>query len=341
MDDLIRAALLDMAKHSPDAATVRAGTNARMRQLRQRRAVLAVAGVAAVASATPLVVRDRPQAGPTSGSLLPPAFPDLPVGPGNVGVAIRHHPTWLPDGFVESARQAVLSAQPTYTAREWSAPGDHPESTVAPRISVSHQSAASPWHPRRSDRQGKKVTVNGADGLAWSDGDDVELEWPSADGGFLRVSLHAVRPGLATARRIAESVVADDVTIMECALAFGWLPPDLVGSAILARSTTDGSGRPSVSAWNQELMLTGGRLWIMCGTATDQWELDSRGRAATVRGLPGRVNPDGDELWVRLPDGRHLLASTQRGAVPFARLVKVMEHIRLGPLPNVAWIGSR
>ncbi|HEU4421666.1 MAG TPA: hypothetical protein VFR67_03885, partial [Pilimelia sp.] len=190
--------------------------------------------------------------------------------------------------------------------------------------------------------------------------------WLAAPGELLSVSITTMPPTTdpeETALRIARSVVADPAAVCEVSVEFGWLPPgygDAQRSFQLGASVKP--GQPVTAATRVEGMFLSpaapGRMADL--TVGVDRPRPAEAQDITVRGRPGWLvwNEQGQSV-VRVPveDGRPLVltvyaAETGRrpaGTLPLRgnrgwtrdELLRVVDAFRLGPVPDLSWIGRR
>ncbi|MBB5873102.1 hypothetical protein F4553_006536 [Allocatelliglobosispora scoriae] len=361
-EDQIRLALTDLARRAPAPETLRAGLARGAVLRRQRRTMLLAGGAVAAGVAVPAALlgsrgglpgtlHPGSRARTAPGSPLPPPAREPAVRPGNTRIALRYRPTWLPDGFVESGRDATLDrSDPAYQQRRWSAPIDpatHNPNTVPPNVAV----LVAPDGPLGAafigdlGSQPEQVAVNGRPALAGQVAGVTTVAWQPRPGITLQVVTHEVVDALATALRVAESVVDDPgAATVESALAFGWLPsfgwlPAEKWKDVVVRTHADPGG-----GWSQDLMLPG-RLWVRYGRETSR-VTGPNARSVTVRGTAGLIDVGDDgtatalEMW--LPDRIHLWVTTDRaGTATRTDLIRTADELRIGSRPYLGWIGGR
>jgi hypothetical protein len=341
-DDEIRDALEHLAQHAPGPDRVLRQFAVRERARRQRRALTLVGGAvaASVAVGAPLVLlRERHNAAP-GGS--PSPYPDPSADPSpspsivNDRLPMRYRPTWLPDGMEEISR-TVGSPDPDDTSaqtRAWH--------NAASKQNVSLQLGG----PSSVDLTGlRRVAVQGGSGWVqdMAGRPSVAVIWQAAPGLFLQVFVDGIPPrSTALPVQIANSVTADGASVLELPVAFGWLPDgyritersvDAASNGWQARIAAD-DGKPipqrsgvSVGMGAKDDMLPNGPKPGMTAPPTD----------VTVRGVTGTfITPN--ILGVPLPDGRWLRVAGQPSQ---ADLVRVADALRIGPVPDLSWLGTR
>ncbi len=337
-DDEIRDALEHLARHAPGPDRVLRQFAVRERARRQRRALTLVGGTvaASVAVGAPLVVlRERHSAAP-GGS--PSPYPDPSPSPSIVNdrLPMRYRPTWLPDGMVETSRTvgSPVADDASAQSRSW----HNAASGQTVTLGVTG--------PNSVDATGlRRVAVHGVSGWVqdMAGRPSVAVIWQVAPDLFLQVFVDGIPPrSTALPVQIANSVTTDGASVLELPVAFGWLPDgyritersvDAASDGWQARIAAD-DGKPipqrsgvSVGMGAKDDMLPNGPKPGMTAPPTD----------VTVRGVTGTfITPT--ILGVPLPDGRWLRVAGQPSQ---ADLVRVADALRIGPVPDLSWLGTR
>jgi hypothetical protein len=343
-DEEIRAAFARLADRAPQPGGVQARLHRAVRVQRQRRALLVAGGVAVGAGVVggvftvgrDLLVRDEYGADvPTSGNLPDPVA--WPPEAGNSVVPLRYRPTWLPDGFVEFERATTLETGPDQLRqrRAWYPEGTSPNVPVDTPHIVLDLVPATYWEI--ADWR-SPVRVNGALGGLGSEASIPVLLWDSGDGLNLGLSVSGFPDNRATALKIARSVVADGVSTVEVALAFGWRPE--VPGGVLEYETGPGGSSISVVANQREVL----NVTIDRQVSDDAYETGP----VPLRGGTGRWYTGGDAIiaWLTLPDGRLLQATADRAPadgvfVTEDDMRRMIDEVRIGPRAANHWIGAR
>ena len=354
-EEMIRTALERVAERAPDGTAVRAALAGNTRLHRQRRTLVLAGGAAAVtvAAGVPLLwPRGKNQ------THVPRREP--PQQAPNPRVPLPWRPTWLPEGVVEVSRTAShLGDKATEWRRTWAsdrAGTADPDGSLAVSLSMA-----------LGDSQvisGSPVSINGRPGRINGHGSpDSWITWQVAPGQELTVYVPKV-PGIghneAVGLRIARSVVADPAAVCEVSAEFGWLPPDHN-----ERQHTFGlsvsRGKPvSPQTRVEDIRIFGGPM-VHLTTGVDESRPGSA-EDVTVRGRAGWLSwhEHGESVvYVALDDGRPLVLKVEVGAVhgelpagvpppdpgnrawTRAELLRVVDDIRLGPVPDLGWVGSR
>jgi hypothetical protein len=339
-DDAVRDALEHLAQHAPDPDRVllRLAGHARVR--RQRRALTLAGGVVAAGAAvgTPLMLLgDRHVAAPASPS-GPSTMPSPSPSPGNDRIPMRYRPTWLPDEMVEISR-AVGAHDPEDASdqqiRTWrnDASGQEVQLEVAGRDSVDVTGL-------------RRITVHGVSG--WVDEragrPSVAVIWPAGPGRLIQVTVQEIAPKSTTLPlRIANSVTPDGTSVLEMPVALGWLPDGVHRHADSLIQATPHGWRAMVSA--DDGKAPGERVVVSAtvGTAADVLPSSSKSgttnapRTVTVRGVTAAfLTPQ--ILLVPL-SGR--LALRVGGNASRPDLIRVADALRIGPVPDLTWLGIR
>jgi hypothetical protein len=359
-DEMIRAALERIAERAPDGVGLRAGLAGRARLRRQRRTIVLAGGAAAAT-----VAAGVPAATLWPRRKAPAVAPSEPAQPPN-RIPLRWRPAWLPDGLVELRRSASFDDEVTEWLRGW---GPHPTYDRGRK----GLPAVVLWMARDRDlpKIGRPVSINGGPGRIHNDAGAPEcgVLWLGAPGQLLTVSVTKMPPtgdpeeiGL----RVARSVVADPLAVCEVTVAFGWLPPgygDTQQTFDLGVSVKP--GEPVTPAARVESVFLRPANAAPAALATLTIGVDrprpEGAQDVTVRGRPGWLvwnEQDESVVYVRLDDGRPLVLTVEvaqiHGAVhmplPSDRnrrawtrdeLLRVVDEIRLGPVPDLSWVGRR
>ncbi|GIH15094.1 hypothetical protein [Rugosimonospora africana] len=355
-DDAIRDALEHLAHHSPDPERTLRGLAGRQRAMRQRRMLTLAGGMVAAGAVVgaPLFLMSRQHAARPAGAAGTSGSGD--------GIPLRYRPGWLPAGMVEVLRMVGADAvnDPDLQLREWRNPG------TGRRVRLIVGGASSVVTEGR-----QRITVQGVSGFVDPDiiprQNAVAIIWEAALGALVQVVVDVDEPGsLAVPMRIANSVTRDGKSALTPRLAFGWLPANTHesmgrqshGSSIVMASPhgwaematysepysagaplphldmPDGLGPVSdalsfgVTATIGPVADVGPSVPAAGGAARD---------TVTVRGTRGVfVSPQ--ILQIPLPKGRTLRVA---GAQTRPDLVRIADSLRIGPDPDVSWVGRR
>ncbi len=319
---------------------------------RKRRALLlagaAAAAVGAVGVPAALWLRDRHQGPPPLRPNMPTPSPE-PTGSGNVRIAMRLRPTWLPEEMVELHRGAQRGG--VAQTRVWATPGaiaamrspdpGHTSLEGSVTLSILPDMAAAPQ--RRSPAN---ATVGGQP--AWleaSAGGPAHLKWYLERDVLVTLDVSAISDSGSVAQRIAHALVRDVVAGCETSMRFGWLPPH-------ASQVWD----IDISGWNGEWFQTLGArptknigyepVWAYLVSDRSQLFDFVEGDPATIRGRPGFAGIGGGygEAAVELDGGRWLRVLCQSeddGAHERDCAVRVANDLVIGPDPYLGWVGRR
>jgi hypothetical protein len=344
-DDEIRAAFLRLADRAPHPARVQARLQRSARAHRQRRALLVAGGVAVGAGVTGGIVTvgarvlRGPDFGPdvrTAGNLSDPVA--WPAQAGNVAIALRYRPQWLPEGFVELERATTVDAEAGQLRqrRAWYPEGTAPQDLQAEQphiyldlVPATHWEIAG-WR--------SPVRINGARGGLGPEGSTPVLLWEAGGGLNLGLSVSGFPDSRATALAIARSIVPDAVSTVEIALSFGWRPE--VAGGVLDYETGPGGSSIGLVVDRTEVL----NVTIDRQTSDAAYET----RPVPLRGGTGRLFAGGDAVivWLTLPDGRLLQASAERAPavgvfVTEDDVRRMVDELHIGPRPANEWIGTR
>ncbi|MEV6967432.1 hypothetical protein AB0M47_20240 [Hamadaea sp. NPDC051192] len=352
MNDQIRAALELIADQAPQPEGVRRRATARARQLHRRRTVLAITGVAAAGLAVPTTVirlaASNPEQ-PIPGSPVHLADPDPAPGHGNRRTPLAFRAGWLPNGFAETSRCAMVSGLTTaFQERQWSAPSrstlddDVPPSVTLAVLPPDEELSGlgySAAGPAQSVRVGDRPASATRSATGWT------VTWVAENSMRLAVRVLGTVAPLPTALRVAESVLPDDFAALESGLFCQWLPPALAVQPQVVRLTQVDQG------WQESLILTGYDLAIRYGPGYERWRTSGTGGTpirfqgnAAYLSKPTKPHRDGDVfiLDAPLPGGFGVTVTAKAGAVvgedEFRRL---LGGIRLGSTPATGWMGRR
>jgi hypothetical protein len=338
-DDAVRDALEHLAQHAPGPDRVLLRLAAHDRTRRQRRALTLVGGAVAagVAVGAPLVLLGKHHSPAPGGSPSPFADPSADPSPSIVNdrITMRYRPTWLPDGMVETSR-GVGSPDPNDTSaqsRSW----HNAASGQTVTLGVTG--------PNTIDVTGlRRVAVHGGSGWVedMAGRPSLTVFWQAEPGVYLQVFVDGIQPRSTTlAVQIANSVTADGVSVLELPVAFGWLPDGYrISERSMAAAPHGWLARTRADNGMPLPQLSG--VDVSIGAEADQVVGPKPGMTApptsvTVRGVTGTfVIPD--ILLVPLPGGLWLRVSGGRGQ---ADLVRIADTLRIGPVPDLGWLGTR
>ena len=221
---LIREVLAAQADRAPHRATVLAG----LRWTRQRRSYRRVAMVAAGITVVLAMIGVPLGLHLTTGHVTAASQPVLPAQ--QPDIPIPYHVTWLPAGFVSSARGADSRSvtqrwEPSGIDRQRDPNFDNIKMPLAttPFIELGYERAG----VLNSGNEATKVDINGAAGyldvpLA---GNPRSLTWEPRPDVVLYVSAWNVPDLTSVVLRVARSVVAGSTDVVPQPMTLGWLPP--------------------------------------------------------------------------------------------------------------------
>ena len=357
-EEMIRAALERVAERAPDGVAVRAALAGRARLLHQRRTLVLAGGAAAATVATGV-----PAAALWLRRNGSPVAPSGPAQPPNRRFPLRWRPTWLPNGLVELHRSTKFDDEVTEWVRGWGPrPADDASQSGLPAVALrmTRESAL--------PEIGRPVSINGTPGRLHNDPGAPEcgVLWLAAPGQLLTASITKMSPTKdpeESSLRIARSVVADPAAVCEVWVAFGWLP---AGYGDAARSFSLGAsvkpGQPvTPTARIERLFLHPTAESGAVGSLTigEDRPRPQGAQDVTVRGRPGWMvwnEHDESVVYVPLEDGRPLVMTVKatrigeprnRTLPPRGRswtreeLLRVVDEVRLGPIPDLSWFGRR
>jgi hypothetical protein len=335
--ETIREAFAALADQAPPPDRIRASLAVRARRHRQRRLALRLAGggVAAVATAGLAAGAWRLTRPPE------PGFPVLAGGPGGgwLEVPLRVRPTWLPHRYGEAQRTIVVDGdQVAALSRDWHTSGG--QEVISLLVG---------WHPsfERPSGQPTAVDVDGTPGqLVQSEGSQPSTYLTWRPPGQPQLVLAVMTADDAKGRedlavRVARSVRTDPGRTW-VGPRLGWLPPHLAGSPWrLGHGYRD-------TDWYQDVTVTstdGRQLIISMGTSPAH-RLDNTfaTEPVQIRGWNGVQAPQMGQIFLTLPDGIEVFAQLDGASdteQEMPSLVRVMEHLDLGPWPDMTWVGGR
>jgi hypothetical protein len=282
------------------------------------------------------------------------------TSPGAQGLELRYSPTWLPPGLKEVSRRTSQDGTFTRLVRTWTREdigGNVLGRLDRLQLSLGPDAGAADWKP---------VDINGRPGhyagkpmgppseeVEFSIGrpTGVTVRWMPDDQTMLTLTDAQLRLSLEDMLRIARSVRPDPARLT-MPFHVGWVPKDMY----LAYSETVGD---SPASWRSELTYyerlpdpdTGEdklnslalQFWIG-PTAPAR----AGGSAITVAGRPARfiverrVTYPRDVAHVVLDPGLGVpVTVTGLGPWDHADLLRVAEHLRAGPPPDLSWLGRR
>ena len=333
-DDEIRDALEHLAQHAPDPYRLRHQFAVRDRVRRERRALALVGGAVAagVAVGAPLVLlRGRHSPTPPN-SLVPSAGPSPSPSVMNDRVPMRYRPAWLPDGMAETSRSvgAHFAGESDTQVRAWR--------NEATSQAVSLQVGGADSYDTTGLR---RITVQGVSG--WLDPGppgrpSVAVIWPAEAGVLISVIVDGIAPGsTALPLQVANSVTTDGTSVLELPVAFGWLPDGLNRIGARSMEAAQQGWLARSSADNGKLPPEIAGVSVDIGTAADVlfWKPGMSTVPITVRGVTGTLVNQGI-LLVPLDGG---LALRVAGEASVPDLVRLANSLRIGPVPDLSWLG--
>lgn len=329
----IRDAIAAIADTAHPPQRIRAAIDARSQARRGRRVVLrttgAVAAAAAVGAGGVGIYRWARPGGP--------GFPDVGGGPGGgwTHAAPRWRPAWLPEGFGLTDLGAVVDGDTaTVASRTWSQPQRAGE-PLAAFVSVT-----TGWSDAYASREpvvgSRAVEVGGTPGELVDTESGVRVAWRPAGEPTLTVAV--VTPERRDASDIALRVARSlrrDAGAVAVGPRPGWLPPEwaarpwMHGVAVL-----EGAWSQTVSVYTESQELN-----VTFGPSVVEPFPREFSTPVRVRGTEGRRSDSNVELFVPLPEGVNILANS--GMTPHVDLVRVVDTLDLGPVPDMTWYGGR
>ena len=333
----IRDAINAIADRAHPPQRIRAAVEARSRFYRQRRLVLRTTGAAATAAVAGIggvgVYRLTRRGGT--------GFPSIVGGPGGgwLHAEPRWRPGWLPDGFGLTSLGAVVDGDTAVVAtRTWTRPQQTGQRTT-PFIGLT-TGWSDPYAPGSVTGETRAVDVDGTAGelRTLDDGAGVWLTWQPAGEPKLTVSVSL--PGAdseeerAVATRVAESLRRDPETVPIGPRA-GWLPPEFATRPwMFTLAELDGT-------WAQHITVStpSTELIVAMGPGVGRsWNTDG-GRQIRIGGVDAWLGPD-NSAWLLMPfpGGIDVLVSTFTTG---ADLVRIVENLDVGPVPDMTWYGGR
>jgi hypothetical protein len=275
-----------------------------------------------------------------------------PTRADNPRVRLPWRPTWVPEGLVERYRSAGFEGDATTDwLRQWGpSPGSAADQAGLPAVSLRMA--------RRDDlpKAGRRVSVNGQPAYVYNEagGPECGVTWLAAPHQLLTASVTKMSltgDPEEVALRVARSVAADPAAALEVSVGFGWLPTGFRGDKhTFALGVSVDRGATVSPKSRVENVLTHGRAGSAFLTIGGHQSRPDGAEPATVRDRPGWVASrelvDG-EVYVALADGRPFGLAVQAGSRPKsplwtrADLVRIADEVRLGPTPDLSWIGRR
>jgi hypothetical protein len=359
----IRAALERLAWQAPGPERVASNLSRRIKRYRQRRTLLTVGTVAAgsLVVGVPAYLVLRPDRDPPPIGKLPTPPPEPSPGTGNPRARMFVRPTWLPEGLIEVGREGSTGAHPRQS-RRWAVPeildatqtGNLEAVARTPQVGLEVRPVdppveyPSPWPiespppTTRYEPLGRppNTTVQGRPAYIGESGPrSCEAYWQRHDG--LLVSLHVGNTGgdlTETIRRIAESVVDDDIAGVEAGVSFGWLPPRVPASPLIVSAFGTGD------VWTQTIRTLGNdapTVVAEIGTYPFEAGFDNPTKV-TVRGTAAEYALG--SLRVRLDSARwlHVVGPNVADADQERRdVLRIADEIVIGPPAYREWMGRR
>jgi hypothetical protein len=305
----------------------------------------ATALVVAVAVALPV---DAPRTDP--GSAVPVSTSQASR---SERIALRHSPTWLPDGHTERLRSNATGSGPDGgLQRYWLAvpvDAEHVGDQPGVRLDVSEPSPGTPIG-------GEEIGVGGRPGSVVTTASGVLVMWEAENGDRLQVAVRGLADARAVAVRVAESVRLD-ATTYAAPLAPG------AGRSSGGRGVVVAGDDPEHRLHLISSLGDRGNGFPWRATlSSERPGLGEGGEPVTARGHAGvffapRGQPDEQDPWtpaellVLLDDGQWLRVTAtgypgadvavERTTATRDDLVALAEDVVIDPAADVSWLGSR
>jgi hypothetical protein len=259
---------------------------------------------------------------------------------------MRYRPTWLPAGLRERARMVPLGPGNPYDGpvRIWKRAGAEAGfDTGGSRLEFGAINVKDGVD--QFGEFGTRVDINGRPGWLVGDGakDKPYLHWLIDAQTVIFINDIGIDVDLL---RIARSVQPDPAQL-SVPLRLGWLPAGVAPfSATFACDSAD-NWRLDVSAHGdppagqptgKESPVDPERwIYLRLGRATDA---PGGGESIVVAGHPARVVETSEQVYVVVPLESGLILTVNAAGMVRADLVAVAGAVRIGPVPDLGWLGS-